>query len=517
MADNKSDNKIKEDLKKYLDEAFIRIYSRKEKLGLIKEGSPGSNLEKQAKDDSEKFFAKVSEFVKNHQSMCRIWNSPELQKLRKKEALEYGVVHMMENNCIDGRIARAYKGEADVLQTEKAVIAVDKIQSDGEIIPRSPDVCSALADITKEPLVLALAHFDSVHTSHGCAAIDLALKDPQGVIEKFWGYLTPEERDLVFQARSRSLEEANLVLLKLTTSRAVTNHTNDVRAEYGLAPLQRVSIVALYDTRRMGIIIKAPIFNLKELANTVELASADRDFISTTDFVLELKSIQPSGFPRYGDFSKTFTEQESFIEFAENVVGIALTLNKGEYGFKEKVAKFISEHYEDLTKTQKNALIYRFFRTVAHQYLTGLAEAKEYHPFSEHEERYISASKDARFFGKYNVDSQCFIIHIPDKETGSKRINIGASVMDMTNIDKGSPHTLFITTSMRRDIFEAREKNKTIYTEYINLNKAFFREINTETAIIDRVSTENIVPIGLILEADTGEILQIVSENYRYL
>ncbi len=508
---------LEEDLKKYLDEAFKRIYLRKQKLGLIKDGTPVSALEEEAKGESGKFFAKVSEFIKSHQTMCQIWNSEELKELRKKEAAEYGDVHMMENNCIDGRIARAFKGEADVLQTEKAVIAVDKIQSDGEIIPRSPDVCSVLADISKEPLVLALAHFDSVHSSHGCAAIDLALKDPQGVVEKFWGYLTPSERDLVFQARSRSLEEANLVLLKLTTSRAVTNYTNDVRAEHGVAPLQRVSIVALYDTRRMGIIIKAPIFNLKELNNTVELAPSDRDFISTTDFALELKSKSGKDLAQYGSFSKNFTKQENFIEFASEIVSIALKLAHGEFGFREKVKEFLNEHYVDLTDSQKRALIYRFFRTVAHQYLTGLAEPKEYHPYSEHEERYISTSKDARFFGKYNVDTQSFIIHIPDRETGAKRINIGALVMDKTNIDKGSPHALFMATSMRKDVFESREKEAKEYTESLNQNKAFFRETITVKGIVDKISMGNIVPIGLILDSSSGEILEIVKESYRYL
>ena len=316
------------------------------------------------------------------------------------------------------------------------------------------------------------------------------------------------------------MEEANLVLIKLTSSRAVTNFTNEVRIEHGLKPLSRVSIVASYDTRTMGLVIKAPLFDFNVPISVIELAPFKRDHISTREFALEIKEMNHIGGQfKFGSFEVTFYKSDFFEKFSTDVTKMTILLSEEDSVWRERIGKFINEHYGDLTAQQKKAFIFRFFRTVSHQYLTGLAEVKKSHPFSDHQEKYISSSQDARFFGKYHVNEQSFIVHIPDSVTGAKRIDIGASVMDKTGVDNGKPHALFIATSISKEVFENKnhEDFKRTYKAAINSNEALFRQIIDEHLIIKRVSTGNLIPIGVLLDSDTGEVLQIVSENYRYL
>ena len=420
------------------------------------------------------------------------------------------------------------------------MITLDKVESDGEIIPAQAEICASLDDISIVPLIINKPHYDSLHDDHGCAAMDMTLKEWDFNSEDFMRFINPDERALILEAAARSLDEANLVLLKLTNIPAFTNYHNDVRAHHGLPPLKRVGITALYDTRTMGLELRAPVLIKSPGSEKLILAPADRPVIKTTNLANELKEIiakqKDSNLPKFGSFRDTFNKADHFAQFSREITRLAVSLydpkleikdEKDQIAplfniptdFRERIENFINLHFGDLNDEQAKALTGRLLITIADQYYKGLSQIEEHHPFSEHDERYISVSQDSKFVGKYDVDDQNFIISVPDPKIAEKRIDIGAQVMDTYGVDNGKAHLLFIATSVNKVDFESRklDENGSNYKTTLNTHKQLFRDICRENKIKARITNGNLLPIGIILNNETGELLEIVTEDYWFL
>ncbi len=505
---------LDKNLKDYILRVNKRVIQRQKKLGLISANTPENKLEDKIQLDTEESFERASSFIEENNSMCQIWRGAKCKANRKREEEIYSVVSIFEDKCIDGRDPRAFDGQADSLKTEMGQITLDRVSSDGELIPRQPEICASLNDVSVEPLMINLPHYDPYFEGKSCAAIRLAMEDFRKT-DGVWAYLTEQEKDLITQARSRSLDEANLALLSLTNIAAFSNFHNDVRADEGLVPLKSVGLVALYNTRTMGIELRAPILIQNKDSKELTLAPFDREVIKTAEIAASLPQTH------FGEFRLTFNKTKTFADFEEAVITLAIQLleRKIDFEHKEDIRRFINKYFAELTSNQAKALEYRMFRAVAHQYLTGLSKVLEQHPFSDHEERFISISENARFVGKYDVEDQSFVISVPDSETGAKRIDIACSVMDHTRVDKEKAHILFISTSINKEGFEKRNQIRDghAYLSAINDNELLFRSLTGEGKLSDRISKGNLLPIGVLLDSQTGEVLEVVKDNYRYI
>lgn len=494
---------LEDKLKKYVFDVYKRIHLRKINLGLI---DPQTGFEQEASES----FEKILNFIKDNNEMCDIWHSQECHEDRMEEAKFYGRVKVYKVKCIDGRKPRGFEGDADSLKTEEALIALDTVRSTGELIPRQVEICSALADPGVEPLEISLAHYDSKDIHHGCAAIQITLSNPD---EDVWNYLNSKEKSLVYSARASGNEISNLVLLELTNVRAFTNFHNRVREEAGVPPLKRVGLVALFDTRTMGMEVREPLIeNKKGELKLKDLVKAE--VISSTDLAKKLKSDSSRKSIEYGKYKDNFHKKESFKDYSRALVNLTEEFLKSE---DKEIRAFIQKHYSDLTVGQQKALIYRFLRSVAHQYLSALADGPEYHPFSGHEEKYGSVSKDADYPGKYILDYQTFRMSCPDDKTAAKRMSIAATVMDATGVDKGKPHIFFISTAIPKEVYKNKDQSahQTSYQEVINRNMDLFRSLSKDPKIRDRIDQGNILPVGVLVA--NGEVVDIVEQDPLYL
>lgn len=484
--------KMEENLKKYIFEVTKRIHQRKADLGLV-------DIDFDFSKEAEDSYKRVLNFITDNNKMCSIWFSKECIEDRETEHNFYDPVRVYKVKCIDGRKPRGFEGDADSLKTEEALIALDKVRSTGELIPRQIEICAALSDTTVEPLEISLAHFDSSDSHHGCAAMQITLSNPN---EDVWSYLTDIEKSLVYQARRKGNEIANLVLLELTNCRAFTNFHNRVRSEQGKPILQRVGLVALFDTKTMGMELREPLINFENGIFLKDLSKIEK--ISSTDLALKLKKAKKQNLYEFGKYKTNFNKRESFKNYSRDLLNLTEKLFAN---YKEEIEQFIDKHYFDLTANQKKALIYRFLRSVAHQYLSGLAQISN-HPFSKHDERYGSVSKDADYPGKYILDYQTFRMSCPDEKTGAKRMAIAATVMDSTGIDKEKPHIFFISTALDGSYKEH-------YQEVINRNIDLFRSLAKDPQIRNRIDQGNILPVGVLVLK--GEVVEIVTQNHFYI
>lgn len=483
--------KLGENLKKYIFEVTKRIYQRKANLGLV---DPDFDFSKEANTSFERVF----DFIKDNNKACSVWFSKECEEDRITEHKFYDPVRVYKVKCIDGRKPRGFEGDADSLKTEEALIALDKVRSTGELIPRQIEICAALSDTNVEPLEISLAHFDSNDPSHSCAAMQITLSNPN---EDVWNYLTDSEKNLVYKARRKGNHISNLVLLELTNSRAFTNFHNRIRLEAGVPILQRVGLVALFDTRTMGMEIREPL--VKTENGALYLSDLDKiEMISSTTMALKLKANKK--LPAFAKYKQNFHKMASFKEYSRALIFLTAILFDNH---RSEIEVFINKYYFDLTKDQKKALIYRFFRSVAHQFLSGLAEKSD-HPFSKHGERYGSVSQDADYPGKYILDYQTFRMSCPDEKTGAKRMTIASSVMDSTDVDNGGPHIFFISTALENE-------SKENFRDVINRNTDLFRSLIKDPLIRDRIDQGNILPVGVLVFK--GEVVDVVIQNHLFI
>lgn len=518
---------IHNSLKSYIQKSLVRMNQRKQTKGLIPAQKTKEATVAELNKLSAELYEKVLQFIEDNNEMCAIWHSPECKAAREIEDFYHGGVSIYEVDCIDGRLPRAYEGEADSMKTEKAQIALSCVESDKQLIPLQADICNVLSDTSLEPLEISRAHYDSTDPHHGCAAISMVLENLDNKEESVWQFLNPAEINLVTQARSFSNEEANLVLLELTNLRAFTNFHNDVRAEDNLALLPKAGVTVAYDTRTMGVELRSPLLrNDPTTQGLVYIEPTKRQVLKTADFANQLKGVLKDNkdFPKFGAFRNKFTEPKEFKLYSQEVTRLAVALFDGTLQkakiITKSVKSFLKTNYPDLSTLQQRALAFQLFRAISHQYLTGLSEYQKTHPFSDHGERFISISKDAaRMVGRYLTKYQTFQNSCPDVATGAKRCEISALVMDKTKVDQDLIHVLFISTSISKDDFENRSdtNHKQKYRRIINDHQELFRALISESRIKKRVTIGNILPVGVLLDSLTSEVLEVVEDNYLFI
>lgn len=515
---------LKDQIKNYLS----NLRDQMSKNAALKFTSEESDMKQYILSDEqiEKFSEKAIAFIEDSNEMSRMWHGEELTKLRMEEMKIQGPSPVYKIKCIDGRKPRGYEGEAHSLKSEKAQLALSRNKSTGQLIPLGADICVNLSDPTEEPVEMSLAHYDSVNSHQGCAAMGLVLKDFLNNISSTWQFLTPDEIRLIQSAADRSLAYSNLLLLELTNKTALDNIHNDYRLLQGYQPLKHVAITALFDTRTMGIELWTPLI----IKNDTQLSLPEENDIkklSTTlltrkyaDMIAGLKNA-----PKMGIFRDNFAHRSAFTEYSKSLVNLSRQLSDkstpltstGNELFVE-VADFISQYYPEYTPNQQQAIRYRIIRTIVHQYLTALHLAPEKHLYSDHGEKFISIAEDGNYPGKYLIEYQCFRMSGPDITTSARRLQISASVMDSINVDQGQPHVAFFSTSISQSDYEHRndplhnEKYKDARRESIK----FYKGLMENTLFRSLVESKNTIPIPLLTIRETGEVVKVLSSNALY-
>ena len=539
-------------IKKLLVETRIRVLAARENPA-NKQEFLGYESYKVTVESIEERAAKVEEFNNENDAWCDVWHSEACSLDRQLELSIYNEgpkqVLPLKIKCIDGRKPRPIEGEADSTKTEEAKIALDKIPSTGEIIPLQDEICNVLSDLSIEPLEISLAHYDSHDNDHGCAAIKRLMTNVDIFKDELADFLSVEEMKLLIDARDRGLDEANLILLELTNNRAFLNIRNAALRNAGLPEVKRIAVAAMFDTRTMGMELRAPLLETDPETGKINLAPIEkRQVLSTTEIATQFKSkteqINTPEFPDFGSLENTFNTLEGFQDYSRKLtimsaifyspqdhnkylesiynkdLNISEELKQAALAVHDAVSSFIENHYSDLPEETRRVLKYRFYRSVAHQFLTGLSEYKHHHPFSDHEEMFISTSEDGNYPGKLDAQTQSFRISAPDQKIGASRTEIAASVMDATGVDNGQPHIWYVSTSITKEDYEnylSGDKRATqIFEEAEKKNARFLRSMLRQPAIRKRFYEGNLQPVPVLVDKDTNKVLTILDEQVVY-
>ena len=452
---------------------------------------------------------KILGFIGDNNEMCEVWYSERMQQARDKELVSQGSTHVFKIKCIDGRKPRGFEGPANSLKAEGGLLALKHDPTTRKPEPLSSEICVALSDPNADLLEMNVAHYDSTDPHHGCAAIGRVITDHSKGEESVWPFLSSHEKSLVIQAGGISHEYAGMVLMELTNSKALNEIHRRYMACSDTQPIKQVAVTVLADTRTMGLELRVPL--LKTGQGGLELVPAnDQKVLSTArlthDFEADLTRI--SNFP-VGAFRETFNDKEHFVDYYEALVDLSAVLSKPESSVSlifEKVSSFIKENYPNLSAGQTQAFRYRILRTVAHHYLTGLHHPQD-HPFSDHDERFISIGPGTDYMGKYETDKQCFRMSGPDAKTATRRLVIAASVMDKTKVDGEDPHIIFLCTPVRKH--GSTEEYQNAYAD----SATFYRSLMDKKILRDLIRSKNILPIPVLISLETNQVLEVVFKN----
>lgn len=439
---------------------------------------------------SQRDRLRIWEIVERNNAVAKILESPNFRKITKRQReltkdTALGLVF-----CIDGRIPAIFLGGrfARHFEVPAGEISTINRKSDSELIPDSSDLNEALRRIaasSDELLEIIFAHTSLVDSHHGCGAM---------MAKKKAGLLTSK----------LSLEEANLKIIKEKTIPAITNMYQEFKVQLGSQPLKVVAIAALYDTDTFGIILN---FDLTKIGNS----------LSTTELVNQYQDQMDEYFIKknlvFGSFKEKFSDLKYLTAFSKNVLAITESLIEGKVASKLslELKDYINKFYPDLTDKQKQALIFLLIKNIAFQYLTGLSVIKRKtsdHPFFTHGESYMAVAMRGATIGKFDPQNQAFASTPADPKQAIANINTMLSILG--DSPKVKPYILFVCNSIKvRDLKE----NSHALQRLIGSNAGLLRDIIADQKLGGMIEKGEIIPVPVLIEEDTREVLKIVDHS----
>lgn len=460
-------------------------HSLKEQLDLYLEHLSSHVSKKVPQKNTER----ILKIITRSNSVTHVINSKDYKYLFQSKQKLLGDVALGLVFCIDGRIPAIFLGGkfASHWEVPAAELTVNKRKSDGKLIPESNDLCEAfrkVASSDRDMLEIVFGHTSLVDPDHGCGA--MAAKRKSGLLSS-----------------NLSNEEANLKIIEENSIPAITTIYNEFRQQYGLDELKRVCISAIYDTDSFGIIF----------------GSDKNAQLSTTKLTEKYKDVMDNFFIQdnivYASFRKTFTQLKSLTKFSQSELSIteSLLTNPSFKALSKQLDEFIDIHYLDLTENQKMALKFFICRTMAIQYLIGACKVSKrnpFHPFSNHEEEYMAISTRGSTIGKYDPEEQGFCSTPSDAAVATTNIKIKLSIMSNKKKLQTQAALLFICNPVsRRDL---RENNNQLH-KVMDANAELFRAIIADTDLGKMVENLELLPISVLLDEDTSEILKIIDHS----
>jgi hypothetical protein len=484
-------------LKKDLQKAIENFYA----LPLSKNGDSHAHSRGEIREVVERAWEPIA----RNNLISEIFNSEPFQEIIERKNKLKGSTSLAAIWCVDGRLDGMSLGVlVNLWENPAGVIDTDET-SDGGLRPRSTELCEHIrddADSGTDLLEIVFAHYDSTNPHHGCAA-------NAAILAQIRAHRRPENAgklsfdDLSAINHTPNAEDANLIFIKGTSVRAITDYYNKVRSNAGLEPLPIVAVAALYDTATMGIVLREnahPDLSTAKLANKYK-----KEIAANTNAV-------------FASFRDNFTDPQNLVEFSDKIVTISETLldpSSKLAPFNSELDKYIREVYPQLTSDQAQALKFLIAKTVSFQYLTGLSEipaSGPNHLFANHAEGYMGLSVRGEFIGKYDT-KQAFGSTAADAPTATDQIKIELGVMEKTGIDADKPRLIFISNSISKDAFKNDKKAR---KRAAGNNAKISSEIIADPEINRLIRNNKLVFIHTLIDDTTGGVLSILDHSTYY-
>lgn len=373
--------------------------------------------------------SEIMTIIKGANEVATIVASKEYRDILEEEQRLAGEVDLGAIGCVDGRLKRNFPLGFIVSSTEEPA---------GEVGVREGDILESLILTTaldrtvtnkRDLLQLCVAH-TSLTTDHKCGAIKL--KQETGEIPS-----------------DEPIDDAALRLVEEVTLQAITKQYNSARTDDGLQPLASAGVPILYDTDTMGFILG---YDRRNEQNGMLSTS-----VLTKAYAAEIAQSLSDQVGDYGSMRELFTHTDYFLDVAKKQLVVEKFLLEKNEHFVTELNNYIEANYNDLTDRQKQGLRFILTKSVAFQYLSGLASAADHgepdHPFAHHNERYMAISPDGKTFGARHPGIQVFSTSPSSTKAAlnALKVEIGIRSKPKKNGEKNGQHIIFVTTCVPRE------------------------------------------------------------------
>lgn len=434
---------------------------------------------------------KILSIIKRDNEVANILKSKAFMQItsqmKELTGLSLGLVF-----CIDGRIPAIFLGSrfASHWEVPAAELIVTKRKSDNQPIPESSELCEALRLVVssgKELLEIVFAHTSLLNPAHGCGA--MAAKRKLGKL-----------------ANNLSNEEANLKIIETVTIPSMTNIYNELRVHHGQEPLSIVGISALYDTDTFGIVLNYDKRDQGQAFSTTQLTDKYKDTLD--DYFIKQNLV-------FGSFRERFSHLKYLPAFSQNALKVTEEVLKNQVfeELRSEINEYIKTSYSQMTKKQQDALKVFLIRTIALQYLIGsssLSKKTLEHPFAHHGEHYMAVSTRGTTIGKFDPQDQGFSSTPSDTKSAVLNIKTKLSIMNSSKQNSKESHPLFICNPVnKRDL---KEQSVQLH-KIMDANSELLRAIVEDPEIWALIKSGKVIPVPVLIEEETREILQIIDHS----
>jgi hypothetical protein len=171
----------------------------------------------------------------------------------------------------------------------------------------------------------------------------------------------------------------------------------------------------------------------------------------------------------------------------------------------EEIINYLNQNYPDFSDKQRQALLFTICRTIANQYVTGLASEEEFHhPYLEHQENYMVVSPSGKPFGRFDITQQSFGSVPANREEMLDHVKTKLLLLEANQADK--PYILFISSPINRTILD--QPDVTLIAAE-DAARAYFQVLFNDTEIRKRAEQGSLVIIPILIDEENGRILEI--------
>ena len=358
------------------------------------------------------------EFLNSSDRASGFVSSPDSQSIAQRQKKELrGKCSIGLFICIDGRLVPINLGSSvfDISETKAGLVPVTYSPLDGELELANPRIVESISDrpLKESPEILQISagHGDSSKIDKiDCAAVQLMID--QGIL--------PDDGS--HKEKFREMLADTGVAVGATFNRSA-------RAK-GFETLDNVGLTATFDTRTAG-------FNFDGSQGDLNTTALTKSLLS--DLLISQKLGQP------GLYRSDFTDPATLIAREYSIFNIEKVLMKQSKTFKFHVDSFTESNMQGYTENQIQAFNFFVARTVASQIITGLYLGGE-HPFSSHNEQYISSSTNGLRVGQNDSKIQSFGASVANYDDSVSHLETKVSLADKIGKMK-SPYVAFLSES----------------------------------------------------------------------
>ena len=383
--------------------------------------------------------------LEGNNKMADILDGKEFQLLLEREKKLRGPAKGGVIECIDGRLpdVHIFGRAKNVSEMPASIIPITNDSGDPRMdAPRLEQTLLDTARLGEDrPLVQFIASHRSGTTDHNCGRVKLGQ-----------GKIPPEfDPELPPHVAARNIIiNGTIPLIESTYKRLQLNE--------GMQPLDQVGVPIEIDTDTLGVELlglkgEDGISSARELLTSYQYTNTVTG--QSTNMLLKdrIELLAGKNLGKFGAHNEAFTKEESFLKYYSAVVSITEVLmndTTNYIGLSNKVSRFIEANYNKLTEEQKQLVKFTMIRSVAMEYVTGLAAIPPggpNHAFVHHDERAMAVAPGGKQIGRFSPGEQYFASTSSTDEAIIKDLHIGLSLLE-NNPKSKKPHIIFISESV---------------------------------------------------------------------